>query len=98
MAIEAGQARLEVLDEAAREALGLGERQLAELGARARHRAAPERRGVEREPDRLGLGGERFRAGARHVEHDQVLHRRGADLAGAEALGQVGDRPHLRRA
>ena len=56
--VEARQALLEALHEPAREALGLGERQLAELGARARDGPAPERRGVEREAGGLELARE----------------------------------------
>src|SRR5207247_9900937 len=41
--IEAGHPRLHLLHQPAREALGLGERELAELRARARDRPAPER-------------------------------------------------------
>ena len=53
--VEARQALLQALHQPAREALGLGERQLAELGAGARDGAAPERRGVEREAGGLEL-------------------------------------------
>ncbi len=40
--VEAAQARLQILDELAGEALGLGQRELAELAAGAGHGAAPE--------------------------------------------------------
>src|SRR5262249_16623971 len=53
--VEARHARFELLHQPAREALGLGEGELAELGARARDGPAPERCAVDPEAGRFDL-------------------------------------------
>src|SRR5262245_50056954 len=93
--VEPRQAPLEALDEAARESLRLGERQLAELGAGARDGAAPERRGVEREAGILELAREGVSARPADVRDQEVLHAGRADRARPVAVGEVGDDPHL---
>src|SRR6185295_18794219 len=93
--IEARQTLLERLHELAREALRLGERELAELRAGARDGATPERRGVEREAGRLELAPELLGTLAANIRDQEILHAGGPDRAGAVALGQIGDDPQL---
>ena len=69
--------------------LRLDERELAELDAGAGDRAAPERRGTHREPERVEFVGERVGARALDVDDDDALLRGEADPAAAEPLGQV---------
>src|SRR6266852_451862 len=95
--VEPRQALLEGLDEPAREALRLGERQLAELGARARDGAAPERRGLEREAGGLELARQRVSALAADVRDQEILHAGGPERTRAVAVGQVGHCLHLIR-
>src|SRR5262245_14819852 len=95
MLLEPGQPLLERLHQAAREALGLGERQLAELGAGARHCPAPERRRVEHEVGRLELAHESAGAARRHVGDHEILYAGGPEGAGAVAVGQLRGDPYL---
>src|SRR5207249_9035311 len=93
--IEARQLPLERLHEVAREALRLGERQLAELGASTRHGPAAERRGVQRQADQLELARQRRCVVPRHVRDHEILHAGRPDHAGAVALGELGGSAHL---
>src|SRR5262245_48167924 len=95
MLLEPGQPLLERLDEAAGESLRLGERQLAELGARAGDCPAPERRGVEHEVGGLELAHEGAGTPGRHVGDDEVLHAGGPERTGAVAVGQIGGHAQL---
>src|SRR5207237_7450850 len=79
--LESRQALLEGLHERPREAFRLGERELAELGARARDGAPPERRGIEREAGGLELMGESLNALAANVRDQEVLHAGGPERA-----------------
>src|SRR5437763_10404485 len=95
--LEAGQSRLERLDQAPRKALRLRERQLAELRARAGDRAATEGRGVEAQARRLESAAQGRSVLAPHVGDQEVLHARRPEFARAVAVGEVGGRAHLRR-
>src|SRR5262245_62624843 len=90
MLLEPGQPLLERFDKAAGETLRLGERQLAELGARTGDRPAPERRRIEHEVGRLELAHEGASAARRHVGDYQVLHAGGPERTGAVAVGPIG--------
>jgi len=68
MLIEARHPRFQLFDQPAREALGLGEGELAEFGARARDGPAPERRGLDPETGRLDLSRELIGLLASHVQ------------------------------
>src|SRR4030095_415961 len=94
--LESGEPRLEGAHEATREALGLGEGDLAELGARAGDGAAPEGRGVDAKPEHLDLPPKLLGEAPRHVEDEEVLHAGGPQVARAVALGEMG--PRARRA
>jgi hypothetical protein len=76
VAVEAWKPRLQLLHQRTGEPFRLGEGQLAELAAGAGHGAAPERRGGEVEVERLNLAYELVKALSRHVEDEQILHRR----------------------
>src|SRR3989454_151560 len=95
--LKARQPPLEILDEPLREALGLRQRELAELGARAGDGAAAERRAAGRQPGLGQLARERGDALAAHVDDDDVLHGGRAQLAIAVTVGGVGEHAQLRR-
>src|SRR5262247_2075685 len=95
--LESRQPRLEIGHESSGEALGLRQRDLAELRPRAGDGAAPERRGVDAKPERLELPREILGQAPRHVEDEEVLHTRGAQVPSAVALGQLRHRAKLRR-
>ena len=97
MLLESGEPRLEVDHQSTREALGLGEGDLAELGARAGDGAAPEGRGVDAKPERLDLPPKLLGEVPRHVEDEEVLHAGGPQVARAVALGEMGHRAELAR-
>src|SRR5882672_12692733 len=93
--LEAGQPRLEILHQVAREALGLREGDLAELAARARDGAAPEGRALETQAQALDLSPQLLGAGPRHVQDEEVLHPRGPQVARAVAKREGGEGPEL---
>jgi hypothetical protein len=87
--IEAGEAILHLGDEPLGEALGLGDGELAELGAGAGDGAAPEGGDIDLEAE--GVEGDDQLRGAvvRHVGDEDVLHDGAAELAVAELVGQL---------
>ena len=95
--LEPRQALLEALHESAREALRFGERELAELGARARDGAAPERRGVQREAGVLELARQGLGVLAANVRDQEILHAGRPEGTRAVAIREVGGDPQLVR-
>src|SRR5579863_1301381 len=88
--VELGKALFHLFDEPAREAFGLGDGQLAELGAGAGHRAAPEHGTFDVEPDLAEFAGQFAGLAVRDIDEEQILRNRGADSSAAEALGELG--------
>src|SRR5690606_15818086 len=74
-----GQALLQVLDQADRPLLGLDDRELAELDARAGHRGAPPRRRVDLPAEARQLRGQRLDVLVGDVAHHDLLLRREPD-------------------
>jgi len=95
--VEAGEPTFELVDEPAREALGLGQRELAEFGPGARDRAAPERRRLDPQPGGLELAREVGGPLVGHVRDQEVLHRGDPELARAVEVGEPRGRLHLGR-
>src|SRR6185312_9979726 len=71
------------------EALGLGDGQLAELGAGAGDGAAEERRGLDAQVHLSELVNQLAGALIAHVDEDDVLHDGGAQMAIAELFGEI---------
>src|SRR5262252_1680041 len=95
--LESGQPGLEIGHEAACEPLGLRQGDLAELRARACDGPAPEGGCVDAKPEGLQLLPEILGETPRHVEDEEVLHARGAQVARAVALGELSYRAKLDR-
>src|SRR5690242_6410059 len=95
--VEAGEAFVEFGAQPAREALGFGQRELAEFGPGARHRASRESGGSYKQsrPGQFVRNG--FGVLFGNVHEDQVLLRSGAEAAIAELVGEIGGFAELRR-
>ena len=89
--VEAGETVLHLADQPLREALGLGDGELAELGAGAGDRPAPEGRDIDLETEGVELDDEGGSLLIRHVDKEDVLHDGGAELAAAVLVGEIGE-------
>ena len=88
--IELRQPLFQFVHQPARKALGLGDGQLAELGAGAGNRAAPEDRAIDLQAD-LAQFACKFRCFmVGNIDEDKILRDGGAQRAAAKALGQLG--------
>src|ERR1700678_2823332 len=85
--IESRQALFELVDNPAREALGLGNRKFAKLCSGAGNRAAPKRRALYFEADRSELAYQFSSFVVGDVDQEQILRNRGAQAAAAKPLG-----------
>lgn len=88
---------VELFDEPAREALRLGDGELAELHARAGDRSAEKGRRFGAQAGIVQSARDRVRIALGDIRHEQVLHDRRAQLAGAEALREIGGGAQLLR-
>ena len=88
--IELRQALFQLLDQPARKALGLRNGQLAELGACAGNRAAPEHGALDMQADLIELKRQLGCLFVGNVDDKQILRGGSAQRTAAEALGQIG--------
>ena len=93
--VEAGEAVFELGDEPLVEGLGLGDGELAELGAGAGDGAAPEGGDVDVEAEGVELDDEGGGLAVGDVGDEDVLADGGAELAVAVLVGEVGEGDEL---
>ena len=88
--LEARQPVFQFFDQPAGKTLGFSDREFAELSAAAGNGSTKERRAADAQSDRVQLFRERFRLQSRHVNHQQILHVGGAQLAVCEPICEIG--------
>jgi len=88
--VELGQTLFEFVDQPARKALGLGNGQLAELGAGAGDGAAPERGALDMQADLPQFAGKFRSLLIGDVDEKEILRNCGAERSAAKAIGQIG--------
>ena len=93
--VEAGQTFFELLNEPPREALGLANGKLAELGAGAGNCPAPEGRALDMQSYLFELACQFSGFSLRNIDEEQILHDRRTELAVAEAFSKLRGRGEL---
>ena len=93
--IEAGQAVVEFFDQPARKALRFGDGELAELGAAAGNGPRKNGDAANGKSDGGEFFGESLGILLRHVDDEQVLHVRGAQVAVSKTFREFGGSLHL---
>ncbi len=89
--VEGWEAFLELGDEPLVEGLGLGDGELAELGAGAGDGSAPEGGGIDVQAEGVELDDEVGGAGVRDAGDEDVLADGGAEMAVAILVGEIGE-------
>ena len=87
--IETRQPVVDFLCQPAREAFRFRDSEFAEFCSTARYRAADEWRSLDGKPMIGQLARQRLRILVRYIHDEQVLHHRRAQIARAEALGEL---------
>ena len=93
--LEAGQPVFQFFDQPSGKTLGFSDREFAELSPAAGNSSTKERRAADAQSDRVKFFRQRFRLQPRHVDHQQILHVGGAQLAAGEPISEIGSVPHL---